>query len=78
MTTEKLEAIRELFSRELASAVLAGQHHQTIKRLARLVLDCDERLERNRVAVVEADEPTVERRQRIYDEATTGKNPANY
>jgi hypothetical protein len=65
VTTKQLEAMRGLFVEELVSTVLARHSPQTILRLARLVKDCDERLQRQRVAAIEADVPSLERRQTI-------------
>ena len=69
MTTKKLEAIRGLFVDELVSATIAGQQPRTLRRLAALIVDCDARLERRANRRLEADAPSVERRQRMYAES---------
>jgi hypothetical protein len=66
-----VQHIRALVAEEIIQALIAGAGPDVLGPMARLVADCDKRLDRIADARVEADEPTVGRRQRIAAEALT-------
>ena len=73
VTDDKLKALRDVLVSELVSAVIHGQHPQTVRRLARMVAEADQRLQRHQLARVGLDAPTLERRMQLAGEARMGK-----
>jgi hypothetical protein len=64
-----LRKIREAAVEELVRALHAGARPQTLKPIATLIVQCDARLEKLTDRRLEADEPSVEKRQRIFGES---------
>ena len=66
---DTLRKIRTLASEELIRALVAGAEMSTVQPMIELAGECDRRLEHLTDRRLEADETSVERRQRIAGEA---------